>query len=161
MKPAQSLLFAAASLAAVAFLACSSGSSPLPTGISDPADAIAFAGTVPSELPTDCFAGDYYAWESGGPCQGTTYLLCDGRTWNQYACNNPSTASDPWYEFTLAAGGGRCNLDDECVGGGGCDMTTESCLPPSLDECASDYCCSSDYDCGTGGVCDTATHTCE
>ncbi len=161
MKPAQSLVLAATSLAAVAVLSCSSPGSPLPTGISDPSGAVSFTATVPSVLPTDCFAGDYYAWASGGPCPGTTYLLCDGRTWNQYSCSDPSTASDPWYAFTLPSGGGRCTQDDECVGGGGCDLTTETCVPPSPYACGSDYCCITNSDCGTNGVCDTTTYTCQ
>jgi hypothetical protein len=160
MRPARSLLLAASLLATVAAAACSSSTSLLPTGISDPDGAQSFAGLAPSALPIDCFAGSYYVWTSGGPCHGTTYLLCDGRTWNQYVCSDPFTLDNPWIVFNPAAGGGDCTEDDECVGGLGCDLTTQTCLPPLEFGCDASFCCSSDLDCGSDGSCDLDTNTC-
>ncbi len=78
--------------------ACSSSSGS--GAIGTPPGIVVFTGTVPSDLPATCTDGDYFVVSGDhGSCTGTYYLLCDGTTWNDYSCTNPSGTSG-WSSYS-------------------------------------------------------------
>lgn len=86
--------------------ACSSSTGPgVPQGV------VTFTGTVPPDLPATCSDGDFFVVTGDfGSCTGTYYLLCDGTSWNDYSCTDPSGTSG-WTSYSPTGDAGNEKSD--------------------------------------------------